>query len=121
MSRNFKKMISYYRPYMGIFSADMFFAFLSAAIALTLPLIVRYVTRELIYKERDAILHEIGIIAVIMFALLAIDAYSKFFIGYYGHVMGTKIEYDMRADIFDHMQKLSFSFFGPLTNCPMPT
>ena len=111
MSRNFKKMISYYRPYMGIFSADMFFAFLSAAIALTLPLIVRYVTRELIYKERDEILHGIVIIAVIMFVLLAIDAYSKFFIGYYGHVMGTKIEYDMRADIFDHMQKLSFSFF----------
>ena len=111
MNRNLKKMISYYRPYMGIFSADMFFAFLSAAIALALPLVVRYVTRELIYKDRDSILHEIVIIAAIMLVMLAVDAYSKFFIGYYGHVMGTKIEYDMRADIFEHMQKLSFSFF----------
>ena len=110
-SSNFRKMISYYKPYMGIFSADMFFAFLSAVIALTLPLVVRYVTRELIYKETDVILHEIGIIAIIMLVMLAVDAYSKFFIGYYGHVMGTKIEYDMRADIFAHMQKLSFSFF----------
>ena len=43
--------------------------------------------------------------------MLALDAYAKFFIGYYGHVMGAKIEYDMRSDIFQHIEKLSFSFF----------
>ena len=51
MSQNLKKMLSYYKPYRGIFWADMFFATLSAAIALAFPLIVRYVTSTLIYLE----------------------------------------------------------------------
>lgn len=108
---NLKKMIGYYKPYMGIFMADMFFAALSAAIALTFPLIIRYITSTLIYESPDVILKKIWIILAIMLCLLGIDMFSKFFIGNYGHVMGAKIEYDMRAEIFDHMQKLSFSFY----------
>ena len=111
MNSNLKKMVSYYKPYMGMFWADMFFATLSAAIALTIPLVVRYVTSTLIYKEADVIVNEIINIAIFLFVLLAIDCFSKFFIGNYGHVMGAKIEYNMRAEIFDHMQKLSFSFY----------
>ena len=56
MSKNLKKMISYYKPYMGMFLADMFFAFLSAMIALSLPLVVRYVTGTLIYKPEEVFL-----------------------------------------------------------------
>jgi ATP-binding cassette subfamily B protein len=89
----------------------MFFATLSACVALTLPLVVRYVTSSLIYEDADVILHRMGYIALFLFALLAVDCFSKFFIGNYGHVMGAKMEYDMRAEIFDHMQKLSFSFY----------
>jgi len=111
MSKNLKKMISYYKPYMGMFLADMFFAFLSAMIALSLPLVVRYVTGTLIYKPEEVILKSVIYIALILFGMLALDAYAKFFIGYYGHVMGAKIEYDMRSDIFQHIEKLSFSFF----------
>ncbi|MCR4778228.1 MAG: ABC transporter ATP-binding protein/permease [Lachnospiraceae bacterium] len=111
MSKNLKKMISYYKPYMGMFLADMFFAFLSAMIALSLPLVVRYVTGTLIYKPEEVILKSVIYIALILFGMLAVDAYAKFFIGYYGHVMGAKIEYDMRSDIFQHIEKLSFSFF----------
>lgn len=111
MSENLKKMISYYKPYLVIFWADMFFAALSAAIALSLPLVVRYVTSTLIYMEPQVILSQAKWIAVLLLVMVAVDCYSKFFISNYGHVMGAKIEYDMRAEIFDHFQKLSFAFY----------
>lgn len=89
----------------------MFFATLSAAVALTIPLVVRYVTSTLIYLPADEIIRQITYIGIGLAALLAIDCYSRFFIGNYGHVMGAKMEYDMRAELFGHMQKLSFSFY----------
>lgn len=109
--KNFKRLLSYYKPYMGLFCADMFFATLSAGIALTIPLIVRYVTNTLIYLPSEEIISKITMVAIGLFVLIALDFYCKFFIGNYGHVMGAKIEYNMRAEIFNHMQKLSFSFY----------
>lgn len=106
-----KKLLSYYKPYMGWFVADMFFATLSAGIALSIPLIVRYVTNTLIYLPAEEILSKIIMIAVVLVVLIVLDFFCKFFIGNYGHVMGAKIEYNMRAEIFNHMQKLSFSFY----------
>lgn len=94
-----------------MFWADMFFATLSAGVALTIPLIVRYVTSTLVYQEPNVILQQLLRIGVVLAVLLMIDCYSRFFIGNYGHVMGAKMEYDMRAEIFAHMQKLSFSFY----------
>ncbi|MCI8389715.1 MAG: ABC transporter ATP-binding protein [Roseburia sp.] len=111
MKSNLRRMLSYYKPYRGIFWADMFFAAVSAGVALTLPLVVRYVTSTLIHMDSAEILRQIGRIAVMLFALLAVDCYSRFFIANYGHVMGAKIEYNMRAEIFDHLQKLSFAFY----------
>lgn len=110
-SGNIKDMLHYYKPYMKIFWADMFFAALSAGVALTIPLIVRYVTSTLVYQEPDVILQQLLRIGAVLAVLLIIDCYSRFFIGNYGHVMGAKMEYDMRAEIFAHMQKLSFSFY----------
>jgi len=106
-----KKLISYYKPYLGWFFADMFFATLSAGIALSIPLIVRYVTNTLIYLPAEEILSQIINVAIVLVILIALDFFCKFFIGNYGHVMGAKIEYNMRAEIFNHMQKLSFSFY----------
>ncbi len=111
LKENLKKMFGYYKPYMGIFWADMFFAMLSAGVALTIPLVVRYVTGTLIYMEPEVIVQRMIYIGIFLFGLLAVDCFSKFFIGNYGHVMGAKMEYDMRAEIFAHMQKLSFSFY----------
>ena len=111
MSDTFKKMLSYYKPYMGIFLADMLFATLSAAVALIIPLVVRYVTSTLIYEPREVILQHTAYIAAGLLVLLIVDCYSRFFIGNYGHVMGAKIEYNMREEVFDHLQKLSFSFY----------
>ena len=58
MNQNLKKMFGYYKPYKGIFFADMFFAMLSAAVALVIPLVVRYVTTTLIYMEPEQILNK---------------------------------------------------------------
>ena len=106
-----KKLLSYYKPYMGMFCADMFFATLSAVIALSIPLIVRYVTNTLIYLPAEEILSQIVTVAIVLIVLIGLDFFCKYFIGNYGHVMGAKIEYNMRAEIFAHMQKLSFSFY----------
>lgn len=106
-----RKMLGYYKPYMKIFWADMFFAVISAAVSLTIPLIVRYVTTTFIHLESGIISAQLPVIVLSLIVLLLIDAYSRFFIGNYGHVMGAKMEYDMRAEIFAHMQKLSFSFY----------
>ena len=111
MNQNLKKMISYYKPYRAFFVADMLFATLSAAVALTIPLVVRYVTSTLIYQQPQLMLRKLFLIGIGLFVLLALDCYSRFFIGNYGHVMGAKMEYDMRAELFGHLQKLSFSFY----------
>ena len=111
MKNNMKKMVSYYRPYLHIFLADMFFATLSASVALIIPLVVRYVTGTLVYMEKDRMLTGLCQIGLFLAALLLVDLFSRYFIGNYGHVMGAKIEYNMRAEIFDHMQKLSFAFY----------
>lgn len=111
MDNNFKKMLSYYKPHMKMFMADMFFATLSAAVVLIIPLVVRYVTSTLIYLPKDEMVAQTLKIAVGLLVLLAVDCYSRYFIGNYGHVMGAKIEYTMRSELFEHMQKLSFSFY----------
>ena len=111
MKNNLLKMISYYKPYKRVFFIDLFFAFLSASIALTIPLIIRYVTSSLIYMNKEVIIRQILQIGILLLVLVIVDCYSKFYISNQGHVMGAKIEYDMRADIFAHFQKLSFSFY----------
>ena len=111
MSSNLKRMISYYKPYKAVFLKDMFFAMLSALIALTIPLVVRYVTSTVIYMETDKAWNMILIITVSMTILVLIQAYCNYYIANYGHVMGARMEYDMRRDIFAHYQKLSFSFY----------
>lgn len=105
------EFLSYYKPFKGIFAADMFFAFLGAATTLVIPLIVRYITGTVVYMPKEDILNTILILGAIMTALVAIQCFSNYFIGNYGHVMGAKIEFNMRKEIFEHYQKLSFSFY----------
>lgn len=110
MEKNkWKQLLSYYKPYKGIFIADLFFAFLGAAVTLVIPLIVRYITSDVIYRENP--LDMVWKLALVMTGLVLIECYSNYFIAYHGHVMGAKIEYNMRNEIFSHYQKLSFSFY----------
>ena len=88
-----------------------FFAVLGASISLAIPLIVRYITRNVVYlpgEEPFSIILRLGSLMVFM---VLIEWYCNYFITYYGHMMGTKIEHDMRNDIFSHYQKLSFHFY----------
>ncbi|MCD8069633.1 MAG: ABC transporter ATP-binding protein, partial [Lachnospiraceae bacterium] len=111
MKENLKKLVQYYKPYLGVFWADMFFALLQSAAALALPLIIRRITGTVIYMEREEALSNLLFLGIIMLALVLLSAFCNYYVSYYGHVMGAKIEYDMRAEIFDHYQKLSFSFY----------
>ncbi|MCD8380228.1 MAG: ABC transporter ATP-binding protein/permease [Lachnospiraceae bacterium] len=111
MKENLKKLVQYYKPYLGVFWADMFFAVLQSGTALVLPLIIRRITGTVIYMERQEALTELLYLALIMLALVLLSAFCNYYISYYGHVMGARIEYDMRAEIFNHYQKLSFSFY----------
>lgn len=111
MNENLKKMISYYKPYRRVFWADMFFALLASAIALAMPLIARYITSTIIYMEQGEVLKRVLFLGGIMVIMAAVSCYCNFFISDYGHVMGAKIEYDMRSEIFAHFQKLSFAFY----------
>ena len=108
---NWKKFLSYYKPYKKIFAADMVFAILGAGVTLVIPLIIRYITSDVIYRESSASLHTILMLTGLMTALIILECYCNYFIAYYGHIMGAKMEYDMRNEIFSHYQRLSFSFY----------
>ena len=111
MRRNLLKMISYYKPYIGTFMLDMFFAFLASAITLIIPLVVRYITSNLEEIKANGDVRRILILGGVLIVLVAVFFVSKYYISYVGHVMGAKIEYNMRSEIFAHYQKLSFSFY----------
>ncbi len=106
-----RRLAAYYKPYRKVFWTDMFFAFVSAAAALVIPLIVRYVTSTIVNMQESQAQSMIFRLGIVMLALVLIQWYSNYYISNYGHVMGANIEYDMRAEIFDHYQKMSFSFY----------
>ncbi len=110
MLKNLRKMISYYRPYIGTFILDMIFAVIASAIALVVPLVVRYITSEVVYMETGA-KERILTLGLILIVLVIIQFFSNYYITNIGHVMGAKMERNMRAEIFSHYQKLSFSFY----------
>lgn len=112
MSSKFKKFLSYYKPYKGLFFSDMFFALTAAGISLIYPLIVRYVTNDLLgHYEINQVMNTIIKLSFLMIGLALLEMVCNFYIAYQGHVMGAKMEYDMRNDIFEHYQKLSFNFY----------
>ena len=111
MEHKWKRLISYYRPYRGLFFSDMVFAILGAAVTLAIPLIVRYITTTVVLLPGEEALQIILKLGAAMVAMVALECFCNFYIAYYGHIMGAKIEHDMRNEIFEHYQKLSFTFF----------
>ncbi len=111
MPRNLKKMLAYYRPYMGIFFLDLFFATIMSAVSLVLPLIIRYITSSVVDWDPSTALRRIILLGILMTVLVLIQCGSNYYITNVGHVMGARIERDMRSQIFSHYQKLSFAFY----------
>ena len=92
-----KKFARYYKPYLGSFAADMFFAILGAAVTLIIPMVVRYITGTVIYEEPDKAMKDIAVLAVVMIALVAVGFVCNYFIATVGHNMGAKMETDMNV------------------------
>ena len=111
MEHKWKRLAGYYRPYRVLFFSDLLFAVLGAGVSLGIPLIVRYITTNVIILPGNEALQIIAKLGAVMLAMVALECYCNFFIAYYGHIMGAKIEHDMRNEIFEHYQKLSFTFF----------
>ncbi len=111
--KNNKKVsiFSYYGPFKGLLALDLVFATLGASVTLAMPLIVRYITGTVIYEESSVAWQTIVRLSVLMIALLFVELVCNFYITYWGHLMGARMEYGMRNDIFEHYQKLSFTFY----------
>jgi ATP-binding cassette, subfamily B, bacterial len=106
-----KKFFSYYKPYKGLLIADLACAFVVAAITLILPLCARYITKNILESNATNALGQIYTVGAVMFALVVVYALCNSFVDYQGHMMGTLMERDMRAELFEHYQKLSFGFY----------
>jgi ATP-binding cassette subfamily B protein len=107
-----KKFRSYYRPYRGLLLADLLSAVVISAAALLLPVCMNFITKNLLAtKGAPGALDSIYVLGVAMLALVALQALCTLFVDYQGHVMGAKMERDMRRELFEHYQKLSFSFY----------
>lgn len=111
MKEKLKKLFSYYKPYKGLFYSDMFFAILGAGVTLVIPLIVRYITNEVVYFSMEDARRAVVLLGAVLLVLVVIEFCCNFYIGYFGHIMGAKMEADMRSDIYGHYQKLTFAFY----------
>ena len=107
----FKKFISYYKPYRVLFWADMFCALLLSAIDLAFPQILDYLTENIFNRSPQEIISVLKYIAVALLVMYAVKFGCQYFITGWGHIMGARMESDMRQDLFDHFQKLSFSYY----------
>ncbi len=106
------RFVSYYKPYLKLFSADLFFASIEGAVGLAFPSLIRYLINDLFtLADKSLILPLLTRTALLMFALYLLEAAALYFVSSWGHILGARIETDMRRDLFGHMEKLSFSFF----------
>jgi len=111
MNSRSRKFLSYYKPYLKLFFADMACAFVVSGTALLFPLGANYITKNILAGNTPNTLGRIYGMGGIMLVLLIIHTLCILFVDYQGHMMGAKMERDMRAELFEHLQKLSFGFY----------
>ncbi|TQI66062.1 ABC transporter ATP-binding protein [Clostridium sp. KNHs216] len=107
----FKKFIRYYQPYRGMFYFDMFCALIVSAVDVAFPQILNFLTKGLFAQEAHTILKNLPWIAAGLLVMELIRLGCQYYITSWGHVMGARMESDMRQDLFDHLQRLSFSYY----------
>lgn len=93
------------------FFSDLFFAVTGAAVTLAIPLVVRYITNEVVYYDPKEAHHAILMLGILLVILVLVEFGCNYYIAYFGHMMGARMEADMRRDIFGHYQKLTFAFY----------
>ena len=116
-----KKFLSYYKPYLGLFFADMACALIVSAITLLLPLGARYITKNVLKGNMPDALNHIYLMGALMLALVGTQTLCIMFIDFQGHMMGTRMESDLRRELFEHYQKLSFRFYDEQTTGQLMT
>lgn len=106
-----KKFIKYYGPYKAVFFIDLLCATIISLVDLAYPQILRSLTKTLFVGEAKQILSALGPIAALLFAAYVLQTLCKYYVTYAGHMMGARMERDMRKELFDHYEKLSFSYY----------
>lgn len=106
-----KKFIEYYKPYRFLFYTDMLCAVIISVVDLSFPQILNYLSKNLFTMEKQIILQAIGYFGLAMLCLYIIKYFCQYYITSWGHIMGARMEADMRKDLFNHFQRLSFSYY----------
>lgn len=109
-----KKFLSYYKPYKKLIFADLFCALISSGISIIIPLIISYITKNLINDSLPDSGHNMKVILIligVLAGLLIIEYFAQVFVTYMGHYTGTLMESRLRSELFEHYQKLSFTFY----------
>lgn len=110
--KSLKKFISYYVPYKHLFFADMLCALTLSGIDLVFPMIVKYLLNDVyILNDANKILRNVIYVGIGLMIMYIIRYFCQYFITSWGHIMGAKMEANMRRDLFEHLQKLSFSYY----------
>ncbi len=107
-----RRFAPYYKKYTKILVTDLFCAALTTICEIVLPLILRYITNQGIQNLASLTVRTVWMLGAVYLGLRVIDGIANFYMAYTGHVMGARIETDMRQDAFDHLQKLSDSYFN---------
>lgn len=107
-----RRFAPYYKKYLGVLLLDLFCAALTTICEIVLPLILRFITNQGMYHLAELTSRTVLLIGFFYLGLRIIDGLASFYMAYTGHIMGAKIETDMRKDAFCHLQKLSDTFYS---------
>lgn len=107
-----RKFIDYYAPYKAVFFIDLICAAFISIVDLAYPQILRTMTNTLFTKDSHIILGTLPWIALGLLIMYIIQSLCKYYVSYQGHMMGANMERDMRQQLFDHYEKLSFSYYS---------
>ncbi len=106
-----KKFIHYYKPYKTIFFLDMLCALIISIIDLAFPQILNYLNATFYIQPKEMIMHSLGVLAIGLIIMYVIRAFCRYYVSAQGHIMGARMESDMRQELFDQFQRLSFSYY----------
>ena len=107
----FQKFIRYYGPYKAVFFFDLLCAAFISIVDLAFPQILRTLTNTLFLEDSNTILRTLPWIAAVLLIFYIVQALCKYYVSCQGHIMGAKMERDMRRELFEHYEKLSFSYY----------
>lgn len=107
----FLSFTKYFKPYVVVIIFDLLCASLSTVCELVLPMIVRYITNTALSGTTELLVSTVLRMGALYLFLRLVDTAANYYMAYNGHIMGARIETDMRRDMFSHLMKLSYSYY----------